>query len=507
MSTVSATATGRFTRRQVLALAGAGVGLLAASGLTACSSSAPDPSAHPWQARRPLRVPPVLRPGPQGGTDLVVQAGRHEFVPGRPAPTWGINGPVLGPTIRVRRGEHFAPRVRNTLAETTTMHWHGVRLPAAADGGPHQPIASGETWTPAFVVDQPAATCWYHPHPHGATARHVHRGLAGLLLIDEPVGAPGAATARAWLPQEYGVDDLPVVIQDRTFGPDGALVEDSRATWGLMGEEIVCNATREAYVDIVAERTRLRLLNGSNARVYHLVLDDGRSFHVVAGDAGLLPTAVATDSLTVSPGERAEIVVTLRPGERVRLASRAGREDLDAGDFPILELRAAAALRPSPQLAPDLGGAPPMRPPAGARVREFTLQGHDAINGRSMDMSRIDEVVPAETTEIWRVRNTVYAHNVHIHGVDFTILDLDGAPPPPALAGRKDTVYLPSRASATLAVRFGSHVDPVLPYMYHCHLLRHEDAGMMGQFIVVPPGNEQAPAPVVPASPSTGHGH
>src|SRR5690606_35134294 len=135
--------------------------------------------------------------------DLRAAAGRHRFRPGRPTPTWGINGPHLAPTLRAVRGETVLVRFRNDLPETTTLHWHGMHLPAAMDGGPHQPVEPGTTWSPTWTIDQPAATLWYHPHPHGRTAAHVYRGLTGMFILDEPEPPQ--------LPNRYGIDDIPVI--------------------------------------------------------------------------------------------------------------------------------------------------------------------------------------------------------------------------------------------------------------------------------------------------------
>lgn len=128
--------------------------------------------------------------------------------------------------------------------------------------------------------------------------------------------------------------------------------------------------------------------------------------------------------------------------------------------------------------------------PPNAKVRRFRLNGHDAINGKEMDMSRIDEVVPAGAIEIWEIENTVYAHNFHIHEVAFQVLAVDGEKPPAYASGHKDTVYVPPKSTVRLAVQFGRFTDPATPYMYHCHILRHEDSGMMGQFVIVEPGTE-----------------
>lgn len=489
----------RLSRRTLLA----GLGALAAGALVGCGANTrPAAPTRPWEPGTPLHIPPLLEPTDHDGrlhADLTLRAGSHAFLPGRPSPSWGINGDILGPTLRVRRGQSVHLAIRNDLPEMTTLHWHGLEVPAVVDGGPHQPIEPGATWTPELPIDQPAATLWYHPHLHGSTADHVHRGLAGLLIVDDD------NPALEQLPHGYGIDDIPLILQDRTIAEDGSSQQTNEPNFGLMGIDICVNGTLQPYVDVRTDRVRLRVLNGSNARLYNLRFSDDRSFTVVANDSGLLPSAVETNEVRLGPAERAELVVALTPGETVTLRTRHGDERIDAGDLPILDLRAADALEPLPAPPANLGGRAPIEPDAAATVRAFKLQGHDAINGQSMDMTRIDEVVPRAAVEIWEVSNTVYSHNFHIHGVSFTVLTIDGRPPAPEASGRKDTVRLPTRQTARLAVQLPAHVDPDHPYMYHCHILRHEDAGMMGQFVVVEPGTEATTNRTQPTPPS-GHG-
>ncbi|MEV0581775.1 multicopper oxidase domain-containing protein [Nonomuraea sp. NPDC050310] len=479
------------SRRQFLTLAAI------ATATAACGQGPTSSTPSPGPAN-PLRIPPLLQAGADGRFTLTMKAGTTEFVAGKPAPTWGFNGSYLGPTIRARRGDRIRMRVVNELDEPTTVHWHGMRLPAKMDGGPHQMIPAGGEWTPEWTIDQPAATSWYHPHPHGETARHVYRGLAGMFLLDDDDDKDEAAGAG--LPGEYGVDDIPLVIQDRVIGDDGTLVEDPVATWGLMGDRILVNGTLDAAFQVTRPAIRFRLLNGSNARKYNIGFADGRAFHVVGGDAGLLRAPVQVTRVSLTPGERIEIVATFKAGEQALLRSFAGDLDLDDREFDLLRLDAAPGLEPAAALPATLSDRPAIEVPAGAKVRRFTLNGSDAINGQEMDMTRIDEVVPAGAVEIWEIVNTVYAHNFHIHEVEFAVLDVDGAKPEPYLAGPKDTVYVPPKATVRLAVRFGEFVDPATPYMYHCHILRHEDEGMMGQFVIVTPGTEAQVNRTLPAT-------
>jgi FtsP/CotA-like multicopper oxidase with cupredoxin domain len=434
-----------------------------------------------------LRIPPLLEPGagPDGTKvfDLALQAGRTEFLADKPATTWGVNGSYLGPTLRMRRGDKVAMAVRNQLPEATTLHWHGMRLPAAMDGGPHQMIAPGDTWRPYWTVDQPAATSWYHPHPHGNTALHVYRGLAGMIQVDD--GATG-------LPGRYGVDDIPIILQDKRIEGDGQLSEHFPGVFGLLGDQILVNGTYDPFLEVTTDKVRLRILNASNARKYNVGFGDRRQFTVVATDGGLLPRPVRTDEVWLTPGERVELVADFRPGESVLLRSFEGSDDIDDGEFDLLKIVASQRLEQLPGIPGRLPARPPIETVAGAQVREFTLSGTAKINGREMDLTRIDEVIPAGTREIWEVKNVVFAHNLHIHDAAFRVLDVDGDQPPEWMRGPKDTVFVPGDTTVRLAVEFGTHTDPKTPYMFHCHILRHEDQGMMGQFVIVPPGTENS---------------
>lgn len=478
--------------------------------LTACGSSTP--ISLPVEFEDPLAIPPLApsRVTPDGTRvfSLTAEEGSAEIVPGLLTRTWGFNGDILGPTLRAKQGEKVAVEVTNQLPEVTTVHWHGMHLPAAMDGGPHQMIEPGTTWRPTWAIDQPAATLWYHPHPHGTTEEQVYRGLAGLFLLDD------ASSATAGLPSRYGVDDIPVIVQDKDLDRDGQLVLDDQGNEiGMLGDTILVNGTRGPYQEVTTELVRLRLLNGSTARTYDFGFDGDRRFLLVGTDGGLLHAPHPTNRVRLSPGERAEIVVGLEPGATTRLRSYPpklgsvvnawafGGEDT----FDILELRAADTLRPSPPVPPRLTTLPRLDVSEPTRTRTFELRDRE-INGRRMDMDRIDEVIGLGATEIWEVvsRNP-FPHNFHVHDVQFQVLSIDGTPPPPELAGRKDTVYLEPQRRYRLLLRFEDYADDRAPYMFHCHLLLHEDEGMMGQFVVT--ADPAAAPPPLDSGPPDDHGH
>jgi FtsP/CotA-like multicopper oxidase with cupredoxin domain len=457
----------------------------------------------------PLAIPPPLEPEIDADGrkvfDLAMEQGETQLLSGTRTVTWGANGTYLGPTLRARRGDDVRVRVTNSLTEPTTLHWHGMALPGAMDGGPHQMIQPGEVWQPEWRIDQPAAALWYHPHAHHRTADHVYRGIAGLFIIDDD------DTDRLSLPNDYGVDDIPVIVQDKQFDSDGSLrtAEGPANLVGVLGDEMLVNGTHNPHLDVTDRLVRLRLLNASNARVYDFGFDDDRRFALIASDSGLLDAPADANRVQLSPGERAEIVVELRPGDRTTLRSYPpdlgmsfplDRTNGGHDTFDILQIRAADRLRDSQPIPRSLASIDRHRPEDAAATRVFELSGFSRINGREMDLARIDQTIARGDTEIWEIHNSSNTyHNFHVHLVHFQILDIDGDVPPPELAGWKDTVFIPPAQTVRIISRFDAEPDPSAPFMYHCHILDHEDAGMMGQFAIIdapdPTNNHQHPPP------------
>ena len=249
---------------------------------------------------RELAIPPLAESEIDGKGrrvfDLTLQKGHTDLGRDEETATWGVNGSYLGPTLRAKRGEEVLINVTNKVGEDSTLHWHGMHLPAEMDGGPHQMIADEETWSPTWRIDQPAATLWYHPHPHEETAQQVYWGVAGMFILEDK------EEAKLPLPRKYGVDDIPVIVQDKEF--DGIELDTTPGLFennGILGDTIVVNGTPGPYFDVTTERVRLRLLNASNARVYNFHFSDDREYDVIASDGGLLPAPVRLDHLLLSP--------------------------------------------------------------------------------------------------------------------------------------------------------------------------------------------------------------
>jgi FtsP/CotA-like multicopper oxidase with cupredoxin domain len=451
---------------------------------------------------RALDIPPVLDGEMDNdgvvNFDLLLRHGSRNFLGDRQTPTMGINGDYLGPVVRLRTNARVRMNVHNTLDEASTLHWHGVHLPAKMDGGPHQVIAAGDSWSPEFRVRQPASTLWYHSHMLHETGRQVYSGLAGLIYVEDE------HSASLDLPSEYGVDDIPLVLQDRAFNADGSFFYDSSSgpgMRGMMGDVSLINGVAFPQLKVRHRRTRFRILNGSNARIYNLEFSDRRRFLQIASDGGLLRRRVPLRRLRLAPGERAEIVVVfdwdddvfLRdvsvPGEGMRPGGNNGNLG-DIMHFDGTGVAGALVGPPPVELAENI---PSWKPRDAARRRRFVLGGGRrrmgpgalTINGKYMDMNRIDETVRLGDIEAWEVINrSPMAHPFHIHDVQFRIHARNGVTPPPSERSLKDTVLVEPGERVLLMMQFRDYSDPDSPYMYHCHILEHEDAGMMGQFVV-----------------------
>lgn len=458
----------------------------------------------------PLKIPTLDKGKLKDGVrvyDLNMQKGISEFFNNVETATLGINGNYLGPTLKMTADETVQMNVTNNIGVTSSLHWHGMHLPASQDGGPHQLIENGDSWRAEFKVKQRASTFWYHSHVMGKTGTQVYHGLAGVIIVeDEEANSLG-------LPTNYGIDDIPLVLQDRKFKPDGSFnytLGMQEQMMGNTGDIMLVNGTVNPYFEAASDSLRLRLLNGSNARNYELKFDDSRSFYQIASDGGLLKKPVKLTSLTLSPGERAEVIVDVSSGKPVSLVSSVGSiaeffggmtQMLEGNNetFRILDIRPSNKRKPAINLPVKLASLEAVDENIAIKTRTFNLDmgmgigmllgrkgDKMTINGKSMDMQRVDEIVKLGTSEIWHIINPSFqAHPFHIHDVQFRILDRDGTSPIESEAGLKDTVLIPSNESVRLLLTFSDYADPDRPYMYHCHILEHEDAGMMGQFTVV----------------------
>jgi len=486
------------TRRTLLASSAA-----AATGVWMRTSAAQSPAP-----RAMLPIPQLIDAHTNGGNiSLTVGAGDHAFFPGKPVRSFGYSAPILGPAIRVRRGDTINVAVENKMDEPTTVHWHGVLIPGSVDGGPHNVIRPGQNWTAKLSIDQPETTAWFHPHPHRATAAQVYSGLAGLILIED-----GSAD-RLGLPNEYGVDDLPLVLQDRVFDSDGASVYDPGPMGvmaGYRGDTFIVNGVVSPVARVPGGMVRLRLLNGANARFFEVQFSDGRTFHVIASDGGYLSASVPLQRLLLAPGERYEILVDFSNGQQVTLSTGPDRNlpmmgmmmggGIPAGGGNLLSFEVDPSLPIRSKALPNtLVPVPPIDRAKVARARQFLLNDMMtgggmmmggggagpimAINGSPFDMRRVDAATKKDSVELWQIGSQMMGHPFHVHGTQFQILSMNGQTPPPHMQGWKDTVIVAREAQ--ILVPLSQPAPAGAAFMFHCHILEHEDAGMMGQYTCV----------------------
>lgn len=464
-------------------------------------------------AQNPLPIPELLegKLNEKGEKTfkLNIQEGEVEFFSGIKTKTLGINGPILGPTLKVKRGDLVNINVNNQLTEKTTLHWHGMHLPAKMDGGPHQMIESKTSWNPEFKINQEAATLWYHPHLLGKTGEHVYRGLAGMIIIEDE------NSESLDLPNDYGYDDLPIIIQDRRFNEKKQLqyIENTRdQVAGMMGNQILINGALDVRAEVPSKLTRLRILNGSNATVYRNVgMSDGRKFYQIATDGGFVEKPVELDNFVLAPGERIELLVDFSAdfGKELAIVERYQAQDGSTQSFPLLPIKVSRKTASTQKMPEKLNDIEWFELSDDDTIRQFRLMlmnTGDAQNPKFVGMVQTDgnsqpmsmKSTPIEvklnTEEVWVIGagDHMFDHPFHVHDVQFQILARTVGnkfyEPYAWEKGWKDTVYVTGGmvGGAVIKMRFKDYSDPDSPYMYHCHNLEHEDLGMMGQFVIVP---------------------
>jgi FtsP/CotA-like multicopper oxidase with cupredoxin domain len=449
---------------------------------------------------------------PGDETDVWTLQGR--VVRGDPRMLEAIPSGALGPTFRVRTGQKLRVVLSNGLGQETILHWHGLHVPAVADGHPSLAIGSGRQYVYEFEVKGPAGTYWYHAHPDGRTGEQVYRGLAGLFIIDDP------RESVSGLPS--GGFDIALALQDRRFDARNQLVY---LTWpmdrvtGFLGDRILVNGQADFHLRVARRPYRLRILNASNSRIYRLAWADGSPLAIVGTDGGLLERPVRRPYAMLAPAERLELWADFGRyplGTEISLVSQAfdGTTSMSMGGVPQgapLTIAKVTVDRPSADRAPlpetlraiarhrwaDAINAD------GPRKIVATMQHMGfAINGRTFEMNGVapDEHVKLGTMEAWEFDNTAAArgrgmgmgmmgmasmpHPFHVHGGQFQVVRRDGVTHAGYVdEGWKDTVLVMPGEKATILMRF---LDYPGTYLYHCHNLEHEDAGMMRNFRVDP---------------------
>ena len=417
-----------------------------------------------------------------------------EFTKGVKTEVLAYNGTVPGQMIEVTEGDKFKVTFRNKIAgQVSTIHWHGLEVPPDQDGNPTQPVASGQERVYEFEIPQGSAgSYWYHPHPHGQTAEQVYRGLAGPFIVkakDDP------------LPRELG--DTALFISSLSLNKDGTIADNTMADTmnGREGDHVLINGAKQPVLTIApGSSRRFRLYNATNGRFLKLSFQ-GHTMTLVGTDGGLIAAPVAgLKELLLAPAERAEVVVNFQKNQgAVKLVSLThergwmGPGKPSGSTLSLMSINLAGPATASTPLPTKLRDIADLGKPTATKQFELSEtmgMGNGMMNmgflidGKSFDMNRVDQRSKLGDVELWEIKNTSgMDHPFHIHGGQFQIVEreLGGTKTPPAFIGWKDTVNTANKEIVRVKIRqaFAGL------RMYHCHILEHEDAGMMGTLQVL----------------------
>jgi bilirubin oxidase len=425
--------------------------------------------------------------------------------------TGGINNSKFwGPTIFINKGDTVHMNVLNKLNDSTTIHWHGMHLPAVMDGGPHQVIPPGTLWQPYWKVTNNAATYWYHPHLHEMTMEHLSKGIGGFIIVNDQEESALA------LPRKYGIDDIPLMLTSRRYNTANQFLVQNVA----YGDYLLVNGTRDPEITLPKQIVRLRLLNAEVERAYNFGFSDNRKFYIIANDGGLVDKPVQVSKLLVAVGERYEILVDLsndNVGSSINLMSYNANQPfgfpggepaaqgnfgslLNNKDFNCLRINIGQSTNsPITSIPTSLISNQFINSAEATVNRSINVKGGVPgnptpfnFNDKVFDINRIDNTVNLNAIEKWTITNSnVFGHTFHIHDVQFKLVARNGNTNAVGLheQGWKDVLYLPRSENATFIAKFDDYADPIHPFMYHCHFSNHEDDGMMGQFVVNNPSS------------------
>jgi FtsP/CotA-like multicopper oxidase with cupredoxin domain len=555
----------KLNRRKLLKLGSAGSLIGYVGVLSACAprQTAPATTSSTSTANNTAFVPDLE-------IALKAVAGETAILPGTRTRVWRYEAQVtmgepnsvvtlsdnyLGPIIKVRTGQKVRVNFANALPEgqPTIVHWHGLILPEEMDGHPRYQIQPSQTYLYEFEVKNRAGTYWFHPHPHGLTSLQVNNGLAGLFLVSDE------EEASAGLPS--GEQDIPIIIQDRTFDANNQFVYNiamnsmgggmmgggmmggammgggmmggdmMSSVMGFLGERILVNGKPEYRLSVATRAYRLRLLNGSNSRIYKLAWSDGTPMTVIATDGGLLDKPAMRNFVMLAPGERVELWTDFskrKVGDEFTLESQAfvsGETTMGNGGMgmgmtygnapglgagmTILSVRVERQVTETLKMPAQLSTIKRLSVDEAVNAsspRQFhlTLNGMQwLINGRTFEMNAVadDELVKIGTTEVWEFLNEKnpgqmmdpngMPHPFHIHGVQFNMIErtalsnlqpmVDAVRDGYIDDGWKDTFLLMPGERVKVLMRFTN----MGTFVFHCHNLEHEAQGMMRNYRVV----------------------
>ena len=454
----------------------------------------PIPAPPRFQVRLP--IPPLARPTRSDATGdyytITQRVARQQIIPGRPATEiWGYDGIYPGPTIVARKNRPtFVTQVnRLPKPDHTSTHLHGMSARHEHDGYPVDFTEPGQSSIYRYPNLNIAATLWYHDHALHMTSTHVYRGLSAFYLIRDEV------EDQLPLPKTYGVNDIPLLLADKLFGPNGQLIYEVQGNQGVVGNVILVNGAPFPRFEVANRKYRFRILNGSDLRAYQLKLSTGQPFTMIGTDTGLMPKPQTVQTFRIGAAERYQFVIDFSEypiGTQIVLQnlwdditepSPVMRFDVVRQENDLTEVPAV--------LRPDVGRImnEEFIPANAVRTRKFEFGrngGLWTINGLIWETQRVDATPRNGDIEIWELYNKAggWWHPIHIHLLidGFKILDRNGKPPFPYERGLKDVAFVGENEHVRV---IGKWTPFPGRFVFHCHNSYHEDHDMMSQFEVI----------------------
>jgi FtsP/CotA-like multicopper oxidase with cupredoxin domain len=495
------------SRRGFLKRAGFGAAALAGGGLSLLPTGA--------NAQQSRRAAPSFRLGITAertywpilpGEETFVQRMRVALQSGSSSHLEEVPGSHIAPTIRANKGEILYARLQNELYDPCILHWHGLEVSERNDGLPQQAVLPQQGYDYSFMVKNRAGTYWYHPHPDGYTGFQVYYGMAGAFIVSDP--------EEQALDLPRGEFDKTLIIQDKKFDSNNQLIYGVNPFIGTLGDQVLVNGKPNFVFSAATRIYRLRLLNGSNARIYKLKWNNGLPLVAIGSDTGLLPQPVAKPFIMLAPGERVELWVDfskLSVGQEFKLISEAfagaqvgfGGGQINGTAIDVMRVRIDRQEQESLTLPNSLvevqrhriqdainGNSP--------RAIPITFDGMFLLNNAPFEANTVapNEIVQRNTLECWEFvnesGNLMTAHPIHMHGPSFQVYERSCIAQTSKAwqavragyvdEGWKDTVMLMPGERAKVLIKFGT--TPNLS-LYHCHNLDHEDMGMMRHYRVI----------------------
>jgi suppressor of ftsI/bilirubin oxidase len=506
-----------FNRRDFLKTIGGASGFLLLN--SNCAFNFPNPSFS-----TSLNVPSdrglfgVLEPS--GPFTMTAREIEHQIVPSKNTRLWVYETEVEGkqyinPIIRMKKGSTFRTILENELSEPTIIHWHGLHVDHENDGHPISQIEPLDEYQYDFEMQNRSSTYWYHTHAHRRTGIQAYHGLASFFIVEDD----DDQNLTDSLDLNFGETDIPLVIQDKIFDSTGDLVyfqTPMDCGGGFLGNTILTNMTDRPYLDVATRTYRFRILNGSNARIYRLAFTNDFAripFHVIGNDGGLLSGPQEVTEVFLSPGERVDVLLDLSKnglGETIWLKSLAFSDSVGFGMMGGGMCTTPYVTLPNGSEFPILKLNVTQRTIYDKKIPSF-LHMLWLINGQSYEMDRVPVTVTRGSKEVWEITNPSRTmgrgmgsmgmmsmpHPMHIHGFQFQVLQRVNSPSEvrrlsinnngllPTDMGFKDTVLVWPGETVRITVDFSHNFPGRQLYLLHCHILEHEDNGMMMNYEVI----------------------